>query len=71
MQCINSSENLDKAIIFGFLEDAAEIGVKGISFVSDGESTCNPNLKDSIVYGKWKVIRNGYGIRNQWISAER
>ena len=52
MQCINQSENLDKETIFHFLEDAAEIGVKAISFVSDGESTCNPNLKDSIIYGK-------------------
>src|SRR5580700_2851846 len=28
-----------KEIVFNFLEDAAEIGVKGISFISDGEST--------------------------------
>ncbi|SFQ24154.1 Radical SAM superfamily enzyme, MoaA/NifB/PqqE/SkfB family [Lachnospiraceae bacterium XBB1006] len=52
MQCINQSDNLDKETIFNFLEDAAEIGVKAVSFVSDGESTCNPNLKDAIVYGK-------------------
>ncbi len=51
MQCINQSDNMDKETIFQFLDDAAEIGVKGISFVSDGESTCNPNLKDAIVYG--------------------
>lgn len=69
MQCINSSENLDKSTIFGFLEDAAEIGVKGISFVSDGESTCNPNLKDAIVYGKSLGIdmalgTNGYLLKD-------
>lgn len=52
MQCINQSENLDRTTIFNFLKDAAEIGVKGVSFVSDGESTCNPELYDAIVYGK-------------------
>ncbi len=51
MQCINQSDNLDKETIFRFLDDAAEIGVKGINFVSDGESTCNPHLKDAIVPG--------------------
>lgn len=52
MQCINQSENMDEQTILHFLEDAAEIGVKAISFVSDGESTCNPHLKKAIVYGK-------------------
>lgn len=52
MQCINQSDNLDWETIRLFLEDAAEIGVKAISFVSDGESTCNPHLNDAIIYGK-------------------
>lgn len=69
MQCINQSENLDKQTIFNFLEDAAGIGVKAISFVSDGESTCNPNLKEAIVYGKSLGIdmalgTNGYLLRD-------
>lgn len=69
MQCINQSENLDKETIFNFLDDAAEIGVKGISFVSDGESTCNPNLKDAILHGKSLGIdmalgTNGYLLKN-------
>lgn len=52
MQCINQSDNLGKDTIFKFLDDAADIGVKAISFVSDGESTCNPHLKDAILRGK-------------------
>lgn len=52
MQVINQFPNLEKDVIFGFLEDAAEIGVKAVSFVSDGESTCNPHYADAIVYGK-------------------
>jgi len=52
MQCINQSENMDWFTIKNFLDDACELGVKAISFVSDGESTCNPHLKDAILYGK-------------------
>lgn len=52
MQCINQSDNLDEETILRFLEDAAEIGVKAVSFVSDGESTCNPHLKKAVLHGK-------------------
>ena len=48
----NERFNLTPSIINAFLEDAAEIGVKAISFVSDGESTCNPYYADAIQYGK-------------------
>lgn len=34
-----------------FLRDCAEIGVKGISFVSDGESTISPAFKFSVLRG--------------------
>lgn len=69
MQCINQSDNMDWETIKNFLDDAAEIGVKGISFVSDGESTCNPNLKQAIVYGKQQGIdmalgTNGYLLKD-------
>jgi len=52
MQVVNQFPNLEKNVIFNFLDDAAEIGVKAISFVSDGESTCNPHLKEAIIHGK-------------------
>jgi MoaA/NifB/PqqE/SkfB family radical SAM enzyme len=52
MQVVNQFPNLEKKVIFDFLDDAAEIGVKAISFVSDGESTCSPYLKDAITHGK-------------------
>lgn len=69
MQCINQSENMDKETIFNFLDDAADIGVKAVSFVSDGESTCNPNLKDAIIHGKSKGLdmalgTNGYLLKD-------
>lgn len=52
MQCINQFPSLERDVIMSFLDDAAEIGVKAISFVSDGESTCNPNLEEAIIRGR-------------------
>src|SRR5437588_5384088 len=33
---------------FSFLEDAAEIGVKGVAFISDGESTLMPWYAEAV-----------------------
>lgn len=49
----------DKA--WEFLEDAAEIGVKGISLISDGESTLVDYYADSIVYADSLGIKVGLG----------
>lgn len=47
----NDRKVINKKVIFDFLEDAADIGVKGISFVSDGESTISPVFVDSVRKG--------------------
>ena len=47
----NDRKVITKKVIFDFLEDCAEIGVKGISFVSDGESTISPAFIDACKYG--------------------
>ena len=70
MQVINQFPNLDKKVVFDFLDDAAEIGVKGISFVSDGESTCNPCLKDAIVHGKAKGLDMALGTNGFLLKDE-
>lgn len=61
---------MDEKTILNFLEEAAEIGVKAISFVSDGESTCNPHLKRAIMYGKSLGLdmvlgTNGYLLKDE------
>jgi MoaA/NifB/PqqE/SkfB family radical SAM enzyme len=70
MQCINQHPHLDRETIFNFLDDAAEIGVKAVSFVSDGESTCNPHLKEAIIRGKHNGLdmalgTNGYLLKDE------
>tara|TARA_R110002110_G_scaffold192614_28_gene400901 strand:+ start:2267 stop:3388 length:1122 start_codon:yes stop_codon:yes gene_type:complete len=47
----NDRKVIDQKVMFEFLEDCAEIGVKGISLVSDGESTISPAFVDSVVKG--------------------
>lgn len=44
---------------FDYLDDAAEAGVKGISLISDGESTEVPFFAESVIYGAKKGIQIG------------
>ena len=65
----NDEKKMTRDIIFRFLDDAAEIGVKAISFVSDGESTCSPYLYDAILRGRGNGIdmalgTNGYLLKD-------
>lgn len=46
---------------FAFLEDCAEIGVKGVSLISDGESSLVPFYADSIEYGAKIGLKIGLG----------
>ena len=64
----NDIKRMTRDVIFRFLDDAAEIGVKAISFVSNGESTCSPYLYDAILRGRKKRFR--YGLRNEWIFVK-
>ena len=47
----NDRKVITRDVIFNFLDDCAEMGVKGISFVSDGESTISPVFADAIKHG--------------------
>jgi MoaA/NifB/PqqE/SkfB family radical SAM enzyme len=47
----NDRKVITREVIFDFLEDCAEIGVKGVSFVSDGESTISPVFSDAVRRG--------------------
>ena len=66
----NDEKKMTKDVIFRFLDDAAEIGVKAISFISDGESTCSPHIYDAIVKGKANgldlaLATNGYLLKDE------
>jgi MoaA/NifB/PqqE/SkfB family radical SAM enzyme len=66
----NDEQRMTRDVIFRFLDDAAEIGVKAVSFVSDGESTCSPHLYDAIIRGKKNGLdmalgTNGYALKDE------
>lgn len=52
---------ITKRDAFEFLDDAAEIGVKGISLISDGESTVVPWYAESIEHAAKLGIKIGVG----------
>lgn len=67
----NDEKRMTKDVIFKFLDDAASIGVKGISFVSDGESTCSPHLYDAILRGKANGLDMALGTNAYLLKEDR
>jgi MoaA/NifB/PqqE/SkfB family radical SAM enzyme len=67
----NDEKKMTKEVIFNFLDDAAEIGVKGVSFMSDGESMCSPHVYDAIVHGKSKGLDLGFATNGAILKKDR
>lgn len=67
----NDEKKMTKDVIFRFLDDAAEIGVKALSFVSDGESTCSPYLYEAILRGKSNGLDMALGTNGFLLKDER
>ncbi|MFA5161612.1 MAG: radical SAM protein [Elusimicrobiales bacterium] len=67
----NDEKRMTKDVIFRFLDDAAEIGVKAVSFVSDGESTCSPHLYDAILRGKANGLDMALGTNGYLLRGDR
>jgi MoaA/NifB/PqqE/SkfB family radical SAM enzyme len=67
----NDEKKMTKDVIFRFLDDAAEIGVKAISFVSDGESTCSGHLEDAIIRGKANGLDMALGTNGYLLKDNR
>lgn len=67
----NDEKKMTRDIIFRFLDDAAEIGVRAISFVSDGESTCSPHLYDAIIRGRKNGLDMALGTNGYLLREDR
>lgn len=67
----NDEERMTRDAIYRFLDDAAEIGVKAISLVSDGESTCSPYLYDTILHGSRNGLDMALGTNGILLKTER
>lgn len=69
----NDEKRMTRDVIFRFLDDAVEIGVKAVSFVSDGESTCSPYMYEAILRGKANGLdmalgTNGYLLKEDGLK---
>ena len=67
----NDEKKMTREVIFRFLDDAAEIGVKAVSFVSDGESTCSPYLYDVILRGRANGLDLALGTNGFLLQDDR
>lgn len=62
---------MDEDVVKKFLEDAKEIGVKGVSFIGDGENICSPYLESSIIYGKKLGLDMALGTNGSLLSEKQ
>jgi MoaA/NifB/PqqE/SkfB family radical SAM enzyme len=67
----NNRVVITKEAITRFIDDCAEIGVKAISLVSDGESTLSPHLVFTIKYGAERGISMALGTNGYLLSEDK
>jgi MoaA/NifB/PqqE/SkfB family radical SAM enzyme len=67
----NDERRMTRDVIFRFLDDAAAIGVKAVSFVSDGESTCSPHLNEAILRGRANGLSMALGTNGYLLDDAR
>ena len=67
----NDEKRITRDVIFRFLDDAADIGVKAISFVSDGESTLNPCLYDAVLLAAELGLDVGLGTNGFLLRRDK
>lgn len=69
-QASEGEGDITKECFFQFLEDAASIGVKGVSFISDGESTLVPWWSDAVHYASTVGLKVGAGSNGIKLTKE-
>lgn len=67
----NRERPLTRDVVFRLLDDLAEIDVKAVSFVSDGESTCSPHLYDAALRGKANGLDMALGTNGYLLREDR
>lgn len=67
----NQGFPITKDVMTRFIDDCAEIGVKGISLVSDGESTLNPAFVHTIQYGHSRQLSMAVGSNGYLLDEKR
>lgn len=70
----NDIKRMTWPVLEQFLDDAKEIGVKAVSLVSDGESTCSPHVYEFIRHGKanglsMAIGTNGFLLKDEELAG--
>lgn len=61
--------DMPRKVIFNFLRDAKDIGVKSVAFIGEGENTLNESLYDSLNYAK--KIKLDVSLATNGIAIEK
>jgi radical SAM protein with 4Fe4S-binding SPASM domain len=61
---------IERLPLIRFVEDAADIGVKSLAFIGDGDPTCNPHMYTALILGKnlgldLAISTNGVLLNNE------
>lgn len=67
----NDRKTITKDTMTRFIDDCAELGVRGISLVSDGESTIHPAFEHSITYGHSRGLSMAVGSNGYLMDEKR
>ena len=67
----NKRKTITRDIMTRFLDDCAEMGVKGISLVSDGESTLSPAFVHTVQYGHSKGLSMAVGTNASMLNEQK
>lgn len=67
----NDRKTITKDTITRFIDDCSDLGVRGISLVSDGESTLHPAFEHTITYGHSKGISMAVGSNGSLLDEKR
>lgn len=62
---------VNKKVMTDFIDDCAEVGVRAISLVSDGESTINPAYVHTIQYGASKGLSMASGTNGYLLTEDK
>lgn len=67
----NERKSFTRDTVINFLDDCAEIGVKGVSLVSDGESTLSPHFVEAIEHGSKLGLSMASGTNGYLLNEEK
>lgn len=62
---------ITRDVIVNFLDDCAEIGVRAVSLVSDGESTLSPAFVDAVTHGAKRGLSMAVGTNGFLLTARK